>query len=65
MQFFMSTELNSGPSSSCPVCLWMIVCDSVTKKKLTLIGHNFWTETDRDFIFGMYTQLIKPLQMTS
>ena len=28
------------------------------------LGHNFLTVRDRDFIFGMYTQLIKPFQIT-
>ena len=34
------------------------VCDSVVKKNFNL-GHNFWTLRDRDFIFGMLTQLMK------
>ena len=30
-----------------------------------ILGHNFWTVRDGDFIFGMNTQLIKPFQMTT
>ena len=69
--FFLSPEWNSGTSSFCPVCLsvylsvclWLSVMSLWQKKKLNL-GHNFWTVRDRDFIFVIYTQLMKPFQMT-
>ena len=41
------------------VCL--SVCLSVVNFNLP---YNFWTVRDRDFIFGMYTQLMMPFQMT-
>ena len=27
------------------------------------VGHNFWNVRERDFIFGMHTQLMKSLKM--
>ena len=39
------------------VCLWLCYSDSVAKKTFNL-GHNFWNVRDRDFIFGMHTQLM-------
>ena len=39
------------------------VCHSVLKKNFNF-NHNFWTIRDRDFIFGMYIELMKPFQMT-
>ena len=38
------------------------VCLSICGKNFN-IGHNFWTIIDRDLIFGMCTQLMKPFQM--
>ena len=55
-------EWNSGASSFCPVC--DSVSLSVTLWQQNNIGHNIWTVRDRDFIFGMHTQLMKPFQMT-
>ena len=37
---------------------------SVAKKKIFNLRHNFWIVRDRDFIFGIHTQLMKPFQMT-
>ena len=52
---FYVPEWNSEASSFCPVCL------SVTLwQKNFNFCHNFWTERDRNFIFGMHTQLMKP-----
>ena len=42
------------------VCPVLSVNLSVTLwQKNFNLGHNFWTVTNRDFIFGLYTQLIK------
>ena len=38
-------------------------CLAVTMAKKINLCHNFWTIRDRDFIFGMYTQLMNPFQM--
>ena len=54
---FQAPGMQFGASSFFPVCLWL--CG---KKNFNLC-QNFWTIRDRDFIFGMYTQLKKPLQM--
>ena len=44
------------------VCL--SVCGSVTLwQKNFNLGHNFWTVRDKDFIFGIHTQLMKSFQM--
>ena len=74
----MPPEWNSGASSFCPVCdsvslwlslsvcdsvcLWLSlsVCDSVAKN--VNLGLSFWTIKERDFIFGMHTQLMKQLK---
>ena len=37
-------------------------CLSICGKNFN-IGHNFWTIIERDLIFGMHTQLMKPFQM--
>ena len=47
-----------------PVLSCLSVCYPVTLAKKINLGHNFWTVRDKDFIFGMHTQLIKPFQMT-
>ena len=43
----------SGAYCFCPVCF--VNFD---------IRYNFWTESDRGFIFGMHTQLMMPFQLT-
>ena len=48
----MPPEWNSVPS----VCLSVWVSLSVAKT--FYFGHYFWTVRDRDFIFGMHSQLL-------
>ena len=62
--FYMPPELILGHLVfvlSVTVCL--SVSDDSVAKNFNL-GHNFWIVKDRDFIFGMHIQLVKPFQMT-
>ena len=50
-----------GASSFCPVYLYVFLL--IYGKINFELGHYFWIVGDRDFIFGMHTQLMKPYQM--
>ena len=45
--------------------IYFFICLCVCCKKNPFnLHHNFWTVRDRDFIFGIYTQLMKPFHLT-
>ena len=46
------------------VCLWLCYSLTLLQKINFNLGHNFWIVRERDFIFGMHTQLMEPIQMT-
>ena len=49
----------------CPVCLFVCLFLSVCLSVVIFnIPYNFWTVSDRGFIFGMHTQLMMPFKMT-
>ena len=57
LEIFCLISYFYAPKSNCfcPVCLSVVNFN---------IHYNFWTVRDRDFIFGMHTQLMMPVQMT-
>ena len=56
---FMPPDWMIGAYYFCPVFLF--VCVSFVNFNL---HYNFWTVRDRDFMFGMHTQLMRPFQIT-
>ena len=64
LDFYATRKWNSEASSFCPHCDAVFLSVWLWQKNFYL-GYNFWTVRDRDFIFGMHTQLMKPFQMTT
>jgi len=51
VRFLCPQDLYLGAYCFCPVCLFVSNSN---------IGHNFWNNTGRDFIFGMHMYFMRP-----